>query len=195
MVEHRNIGAGAGVVRRDDGNDLDRRDGADIDPDHAVIGRRSVECGAPGRRSLARCATGQDDLDIGSVGYGVAGNVGRAGCPARKGSVAAGGEAAKAVVVGCLGLNAVGCVTGALAVGALLRADPEGVVIGEQHLGMRAIGDAVGWADGVAGQVDERKIPGEETARLQLLPGNVQVCSIRYCGCCAARHRDGICDG
>ena len=53
-------------------------------------------------------------------------------------------DTGEAVVVGRLGGGAGGGEEGALAAGAELRADPERVVIGEEHLGVGAVGDGDG---------------------------------------------------
>ena len=60
----------------------------------------------------------------------------------------------------------------------MLRADPEGVVVGEEHLGVGAVGDGDGRAGGQGGEVEQGEAAGEETVRLELLACQIERCAI-----------------
>ena len=61
----------------------------------------------------------------------------------------------------------------ALAGGAQLRADPEGVVVAEEDLGVGAIGDGDGCARGHGGEVEQGEPACVETVGLELLTGYI----------------------
>jgi len=64
-----------------------------------------------------------------------------------------------------------------------LRADPESVVVGEEHLGVVAVGDGDGSAGNHGGEVEQGEAAGEEAVGLELLACKVEVGSIGHdCG-------------
>ena len=66
----------------------------------------------------------------------------------------------------------------ALAGGAGLRADPEGVVVGEEDLGVVAVGDGDGRAGDHGGEIEQGEPAGEEAVGLELLACEVEGGSI-----------------
>ena len=101
-------------------------------------------------------------------------------------------EAGEAVVIRCLGGDADRGLVGTLARGAILRANPEGVVVGEQHLGVGAVGDGVLARDRIGSEIDDGEIAGKEPVRLQLLARDIERSSVGHRRCDAAGDQDLI---
>ena len=83
----------------------------------------------------------------------------------------------------------VGLELGSLAVGAVLRADPEGVVVGEEEFAVHSVGDAVLAGDGFGGDVDGGEFSGEEAIGQTLLACYIECGAVREG--CGDSSRDG----
>ena len=79
---------------------------------------------------------------------------------------------------------------GAFAGSAELGADPEGVVVGEEHFGVVSVGDGDLVGDGIGGKGDGGEVSGEEAVGQELLAGDVEVIAVGDRGGCTSGHGD-----